>query len=95
MNLLPAINLLKKQISEKEKQTKQAINGHKEIIQQIEKQMISETGPLKVALEELRRSNTVCEYCEGKGLERYTDAAGDTDSRDCRYCNGTGKAIDK
>lgn len=33
----------------------------------------------------------VCPSCGGSGEESYTDAAGDTDTRECRTCRGLGK----
>lgn len=32
----------------------------------------------------------LCSHCDGTGVERYCDAAGDIDERECEYCNGTG-----
>jgi len=33
----------------------------------------------------------ICPSCNGTGQERYTDAAGSGDWRDCKTCNGIGK----
>lgn len=35
----------------------------------------------------------MCRRCKGKGTERYCDAAGDMDDRDCGDCHGTGRII--
>lgn len=32
----------------------------------------------------------LCPHCEGSGVERYCDAAGDMDEKECSFCNGTG-----
>lgn len=32
----------------------------------------------------------LCSHCKGTGVERYCDAAGDMDERECNFCNGTG-----
>lgn len=32
-----------------------------------------------------------CPSCSGTGMERYTDAAGDTDTRECLTCKGLGR----
>lgn len=42
----------------------------------------------------LRNLDVTCPSCDGKGREKYTDAAGDTDTRDCRTCRGLGKVSD-
>ena len=34
---------------------------------------------------------SICPSCNGTGNERYCDAAGDMDDRDCSACNGIGK----
>lgn len=33
----------------------------------------------------------ICPTCKGTGKERYTDAAGDVDERDCLTCRGLGR----
>lgn len=35
----------------------------------------------------------ICPSCKGTGEERYCDAAGDMDSRQCSNCNGTGVVL--
>lgn len=42
----------------------------------------------KRALAELPET---CPSCKGSGKERYTDAAGDSDWRECMTCRGLGK----
>ena len=37
-----------------------------------------------------RRLTEVCPDCKGRGQERYTDAAGSGDWRDCSTCKGWG-----
>ena len=32
----------------------------------------------------------LCKRCDGSGMERYCDAAGDIDERPCAACRGTG-----
>lgn len=32
----------------------------------------------------------LCKSCRGTGEESYADAAGSRDTRECRYCGGTG-----
>ncbi len=93
MNLLNAIELLKEEIKEKESLAEAEIKKHEHAIEQINKQIMAETSPLKIALKQLKESNTVCEYCKGTRKERYTDAAGDRDTRECAMCKGTGKAL--
>ena len=34
---------------------------------------------------------SICPSCNGSRTERYCDAAGDMDDRDCSSCKGTGK----
>ena len=36
----------------------------------------------------------ICPSCDGDGQERYTDAAGSGDWRDCGICRGLGKVAD-
>ena len=43
---------------------------------------------LGIAIEHLR---LICPTCNGTGSERYCDAAGDMDDRDCVSCKGSGK----
>lgn len=43
---------------------------------------------VKRALAELPE---ICPSCKGFGKERYTDAAGDSDWRECMICRGLGK----
>jgi len=49
----------------------------------------------KAKLEDtLQNLDVTCPSCGGKGREKYTDAAGDTDTRDCQTCRGLGKVSD-
>lgn len=41
-------------------------------------------------LEKILTLNETCPACRGSGLERYTDAAGSSDTRDCEVCQGLG-----
>lgn len=47
-------------------------------------------GEAGAVLAEHFRPRRKCDGCEGKGTERYCDAAGDMDDRDCSDCHGTG-----
>lgn len=38
-------------------------------------------------------SEYICPRCQGTGTERYCDAAGDIDGRECTACKGTGIRI--
>lgn len=93
MNLINAIGVLRKEIKEKESQAETEIKKHENAIEELNKQIMAETAPLKIALQKLKESNAVCEYCKGTRNERYTDGAGDTDSRECSMCKGTGRAL--
>ena len=44
--------------------------------------------------EELLHLTEVCPTCNGRGEERYTDAAGSGDWRECQTCQGLGKVKD-
>ena len=93
MNLLNAIELLRDEIKKLEHEAENEIKHHEKAIEEVNKYILSDVAPLKTALRKLKENNTVCEYCKGKREERYTDAAGDTDTRECSMCKGTGKAL--
>lgn len=42
----------------------------------------------------VERNLTVCNKCGGKGVERYSDAAGSRDYRQCSKCHGAGNVIE-
>lgn len=44
--------------------------------------------------EELLLLKEICPTCKGSGEERYTDAAGSGDWRECKTCRGLGKVKD-
>lgn len=46
---------------------------------------------LKKKREMLLSLPDICPSCKGSGQERYTDAAGSGDWRECRTCRGLGK----
>ena len=62
---------------------------HKEV-SEINSEIIKIDQALSICNEVLK--SCACQYCGGTGEERYTDAAGDTDTRPCSCCLGTGIA---
>jgi rubrerythrin len=46
---------------------------------------------LEVQKQSLAELPDKCPSCGGSGTERYTDAAGDVDERDCLTCRGLGR----
>lgn len=51
-----------------------------------------ELEALQAALDTVNAAikDVICPHCDGAGEQRYTDAAGDVDTRKCRSCGGTG-----
>ena len=63
----------------------------KKEIEKINDKYNQKIDELEMALKVNKEMNTVCLRCNGRGQERYTDAAGDTDSKRCEKCGGTGR----
>lgn len=60
--------------------------------------MKKELSRIQGAIDELEakrklfdKLSTICPSCDGTGQERYMDAAGSRDYRECLTCNGVGK----
>lgn len=80
---MTAIELLKKRLEEV-KQKKQAA------LEKIHNEYDIEIKDLEITINHVE---TICQKCKGSGIERYCDAAGDMDDRECERCGGTGKIV--
>lgn len=78
---MTAIELLKNRLEEVKKIKQEALN-------KINKEYDIEIKDLEKTLNHLE---SLCTKCGGAGTERYCDAAGDIDDRECSKCCGTGK----
>ena len=74
------------------------------VLKNIDAAIERQRGHLKTANDEIKALEEkkkrilslvdICPSCDGNGSERYTDAAGSGDWRDCRVCRGLGKVVD-
>jgi len=55
------------------------------------KRIKAEVNELEFKKEIISKLKTICPSCKGTGEERYTDAAGSGDWRECSICKGLGK----
>jgi DnaJ-class molecular chaperone len=90
MDLREPLGILRTQLKQIKDKRDNVIKFHNEKIKETTKNANSEIAPLLHAISALEQMNTVCESCNGKGEESFTDAAGSRDWRDCRECNGSG-----
>ena len=81
-----------------------AINELKRIIQQMTEDYKRTIKPYQDSLIALRKLNTACEFCEGKGWVLRGRACAEDDRPDpndphdriqCDICKGTGKVVSK
>ena len=63
----------------------------KKEIEKINDKYNQKIDELEMDLKVNKEMNTVCLRCDGRGQEKYTDAAGDTDRKRCEKCGGTGR----
>lgn len=83
VNLTEAINIIRLRLNSLE-------NSKKQEIRKIEERYQRLIDRYKAALEALEELNEVCPNCEGLGTEKYIDASGNHDTRQCNVCGGTG-----
>lgn len=67
------------------------IEHHKERLLKDISKLESELKALESKKEKLLQLKDICPTCNGSGEERYTDAAGSGDWRECETCRGLGK----
>jgi len=83
VNLAEAIKIIRIKIASLEAEKKREIA-------KIEEKYSKLIREYQIALTTLEELNQACPACGGTGSERYIDASGNYDTRDCPKCNGSG-----